>query len=210
MFLLSLYNILIPILGMAWLVPSEAFFFVLAALYYIGRVRVHVFRWFFIALVVLLLLRAALRILFQYVLFRSSLQGTYLLPPHAPMSYFLGYSFTHHLAWMLLTFASVFVIAAVLYGFSRLKRTQGRRLWQDGEEFLFLNLMLLAGWPLVLPYVAAGLIFAVLISGVRTGMFRNQSPLNILPAFLLLLPVVALFRAAIISFFGLTPLVMPM
>ena len=208
--LLSLYAILTPFLGHIWLIPVMVLFLILAVLYGRDRVHIRVFRWFFIAFVAMLIVRSLLRIIFQYFLWHSSPSSAFLLPPHTSIRYFLGYSFTHHAAWLVLTFISVFLIMAVLYGFGRLKRMQGRRLWRDGEVFLFLSCMLLAGWPLVLPYMLAGLFLAVLLSAARTFLFHNPAPLSMSSVFLFLLPVFIVLKGAILSWLGLTSLVMPM
>lgn len=206
LFLLPYVNFL---LGNAWLFFFVLAFLLISLLYFSGNLPVRLFKWFFILLGGTLVLRAILRIIFQYFIWKAGPPSSLLLPPHQPISYFFQYSFTHHLANLLLTTIFIFGSLLVLNLFRRFRETEERKLWGRGEEYIFLSGAFLVRWPLVIPYLFLGMVAAAIYFIFSRQLFGDTREfLNIMPIFAALAPLLIFLSGTVMIF--LQPLAMPL
>lgn len=199
------------LLGTTWVWVFATVYFLLAVFYFSGKLPIKTIKWFLWVLATTLILRAGLKMFFTYLVWSvKGTQGSYLLPPYQPISYFLGYSFTHFWATLLLTFLTVALLAGFFWYFGRLRETPERRLWGKGEEYIFLAGVFLVRWPLLIPYVFFSIVLAIIWSFVCNHILRkNQEFLNLVPFFTLLVLPLLYFQALIIKYLLLTSLLMP-
>lgn len=208
MYLLSWFN---PLLANDWLFLFVPLYLVFSFIYFAGDLSIRVHRWFFTVLAVLLFARAGLRIFFQYLVWNAGPPGIYFLPPHQPLSYFFQYSFTHHLASLLFTLLAIGGVVLVFEFFRWLKETPERRLWREGEEYIFLSGALLVRWPLVIPYIFLGVAVAFgYFVFARYALRQEFVVLNIIPFFAGLVFPILYFQEYIFDFFLLNSLRMPL
>lgn len=145
-----------------------------------------------------------LRSWLQYEAWSGNPQSKFLLPPHQPISYFLGYSMRHFFIWRWVAFG----IAAVLYLLADrfiVRPSRGFKLNRN-ENFLIAFGVALAGWPYLLVYlVVLLLLYAVMLAGFMA--FSRSASVRfpiVLPATVALLIIP--FGPAIIAALGLNVL----
>lgn len=193
-----------------WVAVLSAAYLVVWTLYIRGVLFVSVFKKFFIALIIFLVVRGVFQSAMTYLVWKSSEMGKYFLPPYQPVSYFLRYSGMHYAVTFLLTALFVLVFGFALWYAG--KTVARGRLWKNGEEYIFLSGAFLVRWPLVIPYLFLGLLAAFCISLAGQFLRRNGSELEISLAlgYPLAAMLVLLFQAKVIHILSLAPLVMPL
>lgn len=198
------------IIGNEWLFFFVPVYLVSSILYFVRSIPIKVLKWYFFILFGFMAFRAILRAWFQYITWLSGPPGIYFLPPYQPISYFWQYSFTHHLATFLLTIASVLVAAGLFLLFKKWRETLDRKLWGEGEEYIFFSGAFLLRWPLVIPYIFLGIFFAMIFFLFRIYVLKSQDQaIDVMPFFAgLVLPMLYL-KEVILYGFLLYPLLMP-
>lgn len=200
-----------PLLGNLWLVPGIVLFGLLIVLYYGGLLPAKMHKWFFVALVAFLFSRALLLTFLQYLVWSSGPPSSYFLPPHQPISYFLGYSFIHYFATILLTGFFVMFLAGFFFIFRRVARISWEgSFWKTGEEYIFLSGAFILRWPLVIPYLFLGILAAAVYFLFAKYTFKKDQPLlNPMPFFAVSVLPLFYFKEAVLTVFWLKALVMP-
>jgi hypothetical protein len=193
-----------------WATVFSVAYLVVWVFYVRGLLSVAVFKKFFIALIIFLVVRGVFQSVMTYVVWKSSEMGKYLLPPYQPVSYFLQYSGMHYAATFLLTTLFVIVFGFALWYAGKAIARGG--LWKNGEEYIFLSGAFLVRWPLVIPYLFLGLLVALCISLAGHFLRRNASEIEISLALGYPLAAVLLlfFQEKVIHILSLAPLVMPL
>lgn len=182
--------------------------------YFRAKLKAEMLAWFFWIFVGWLFLRSALNTVLTYVLWLTSgPPSSYLLPPYQPLSYFLRYSLTHYGMTFLLTALAAGSALGFLFLFRRFRKRHERLLWTPGQEYIFLSGAFLVRWPLVIPYIFLGLMLAIGFFAVRRyalgGSESSPVVLNVMPFFAALTAPLLFFESYILSYLGLTALVMP-
>src|SRR3989344_224401 len=123
----------------------------------------------------------------QYQAFAAGAPGQYLLPPHEPISYFLGYITFHFVLWRILGLAfGALVFAGLMVRWPKSAALQQRL--NVPEIYLLSFGIAAAGWPQLLVFLAATAIFYVTILIVLTAIsFVKRSPQ--MPRFPLAIPL---------------------
>lgn len=200
-------------LGTWWVAVFSAAYLVFWALYFRKQVRASAFKKFFITLTAFLLVRAVFETVATYFVWKSATPSMYFLPPYQPLSYFLHYSLTHYGMTFLLTALFTGVFGFVLW-FAGVKILHGK-LWMRGEEYIFLSGAFLVRWPLVIPYLFAGLLLSfvavLLFSAVEQFFLRSNIRTEVSLALWYPLATVflLLFQEKVIHILALSSLVMP-
>jgi len=204
-------NYFTPVIGNGWMFLAVLVFLILFFLYFKKIISAAPWKWYFAALLIFLLARAALRVLFQYLIWNSGPPSIYFLPPHQPISYFLKYIFIHHAASLLLTLGIVFIISFVFFFFAKSRETADRRLWKVGEEYIFLSGALILRWPLVVPYLFLGILAAIVYFAFRRYILEEKVlTLQVSPFFAALVPLLLFLQETVLIAFNLKPLIMPL
>ncbi|MFA6354652.1 MAG: hypothetical protein WCX12_03145 [Candidatus Paceibacterota bacterium] len=110
----------------------------------------------------------------QYQVWESNPLSRGLLPPYAPISYFLSYVFVHFfIFWIVAFLASILVSRLAKF----LNKRFGNRFFENEEVELIALGTFLSGYPGFLFFWAAILIFGVLFSVVYTIFSKGRLPL---------------------------------
>lgn len=85
--------------------------------------------------------------------------GEYLLPPHQPLSYFLGYSWQHFILSPVIGLAISFLIVLYFWILNRIFKKQ----YLDFEDMLILaSGSMIVGWPGVVVYLSIAFVLTIL------------------------------------------------
>lgn len=139
----------------------------------------------------------------QYFVWRGGAFSSLFLPPYQPISYFLGYAFTHF--WL----ADILAVISVLTFYLVLKLIRKYRadIISQEELNLFLLVGLLAGWPkfiILLPL----LLSLALVFSVFNLLISKKSITRLSLPIILSLVIIFIFGNFLISRFSLSVLVM--
>jgi len=140
-----------PVLGI--LILSEA-----ASLFLKGRY--FVFRYLFIGAVIFIFVLAGHLSYQQYQIWSGNKLSVFLLPPYAPISYFLGYSFTHFFKNYLISLGAGILF---LIGASWLNNKHQKRFFEEEEPYMGALAIFAAGHPFWMFYFLG--IFSVGVVG---------------------------------------------
>lgn len=215
--MLSLIPYLNFLLGSAWLWFFVTVYVFLSFFYFVPspetksqRVAVEIFKYFFVVLVAVMALRAILRVYFQYFIWKGSVLSSFLLPPHQSISYFLRYSFTHHLATFLLTAVSAIAVFLFLRFFRKKFEGRERKFCKEGEEYIFFSGLFLTGWPLLIPYMFLSFILPVFYMLFSKHILREEAGIiSVMPFFAILAPILVFLKDTVIFGLFLKSLIMP-
>ncbi len=134
----------------------------------------------------------------QYWLWTQESFTQLFLPPHQPISYFVGYVTQQF--WMGLILATILAVA--WYVFLRVLRARTDRFFDEGEIVLATLAMFVIGWPGVVVLLPLAGVALVVVSVVRTAVFKEQLTTLGIP-FLIAMLVTLLFRAQIMAALGI-------
>lgn len=187
--------------------------FLVLAVYFLKRKRKIILTlfWSFLALTIL---RSLFFSVLNYFAWKENSFTVYLLPPYSPLSYFLGYSYTHYFSSLILliTAVSIFILFLLLF-----QKKSGRVIIDEEDVSAFFVCSLLVQWPLIIVLIFFSIVAAVIWAVSRQTVFKkyfsgvNDSSLTeITPFFILLTPAFILFSEKLIKIFLLNPLVMPL
>ncbi len=117
----------------------------------------------------------------QYNLWSKAVPSKFLLPPHTPITYFLGYVWYHFFYRSVIAIVASFILGGMLWF---MNQDFENRFMEPYEIPLFVLGGLIAGWPYFLVYLLGGLLFA-LILGIILRVTRGTERVSLaLPFFL--------------------------
>ena len=190
-----------------WPMLMGAIFFLLAAAYFFAKEEKRQ-KFFFYAsggIAFLMILRASSLAGILYWFWSQAPPQKFLLPPYQPITYFLGYAFTHFFFSLVLTLGSTGMIFRIFWTLDRLR--PGR--FQKGDLLLFACCLLLVRWPLALVYTGAVLAFPLLSSLVSWYIMKEKREIVLSPYFLIAAAPFLFFPEWGIQLFQLEALQMP-
>jgi len=138
--------------ALAWL--FVLFFFIKKRMF--PRVRI---MWVLVSIMTGAYLAYALSLsALQYYTWNSNVESRYFLPPHTPISYFLGYVWLHFWYAGVVAILISFIAGGV---FLFLNRAYDERFMERNEIPLIILGGLIAGWPSFVIYIAGALLLGV-------------------------------------------------
>lgn len=117
----------------------------------------------------------------QYYMWSKAAPSKYLLPPYAPLSYFLNYAFYHFLYRISIAMFASFLTGGILWF---MNQDYDRRFMEPYEIPLFILGGLIAGWPNFFVYLLGGLFFGVIFGLILRFRYGAERVSLALPFFL--------------------------
>ena len=194
--------------GKGWPYILEAIFFLLAAASFtlFQKNRAAFFSYFACAVIALCVARAIAFTLLLHWLWSRSVPGKYFLPPYQPISYFVGYSFTHFYFSLLLALTATLGISFI---FLFLKKYRNNT-FQPGDIALYICCCMIIRWPLLLPYTIAVFASAALFLAINRYIIKGRHVVFLSRYFLFAAIPFIFFGNLMIQVFHLQSLLLPL
>lgn len=177
--------------------------FLAAAFFYFFKKNKEMARYSFLiyGIIIFRFIYAGVLTKMQYALWLDNDFTRYLLPPHQPIRYFIGYAWTH---FWLGAVISVGMPLIVFLFFVILRKIKKEALGGEEAGIIFLT-SLVAGWPNIIIFLPLAFIFA-LLTAVFRKIFLKDDHISVSLPFLLAALIIILFGDYLFSHIGLPEL----